>query len=495
MQQLSIITICRNEAKRIEATLLSVFNQTFKDFQFIVIDGASTDGTIKIIERHKARIAIFVSEPDKGIYNAMNKAIDYCKGNYIYFLNAGDILYSNKTLEKIFSYNIHADLIYGNIHVFNSSGFSKTLEMPPLLTKEFLLHKTIPHQATFTKKKLFDRIGKYNENYKIAADYKFSLQAIFQQKCSVQYIPEIFANFDNTGIGTVQKKIREKEKKNIQIEIFKNNKQMHLKLKNKLNTFFTSKITKQELINPVFIIGTGRCGTTLLTKILNSHPKIYMYPTEANELWHPLLYPIEKAQINIKPIEANPSEFTKISIKNWPKNQPEIIKQTFQKEFLRHKNQVFIVKSAMISFMLSEILTIYPEARFIHIFRYGPSVVESYVKKNQGRYQNWKPTKQEYYNYCANYWNETILSIEQQKNILLKNKPHQFLEFSYEKLCDNKIDTIKKIASFLHIPFDEFSFDFKTIKSTNYKVNIAKDEPLWENPLKIMQKGLMQKKY
>lgn len=217
---LSIVTICKNEVKRIEKTLFSVFEQTFKDYQYIIIDGGSNDGTKEIIRKYEHKFDVIISEPDDGIYNAMNKAIDYCRGEYIYFLNSGDILYSRNTLEKIFSYGIKGEIVFGNIAIKELDGKQSLLTMPNKLTIPFLSKKTIPHQATFTKKGLFEKVGKYEEKYTIAADYKFSLKAIYEKNCSVQYIPEIFAIFDCSGFGTLNVEKREREKKLAQREVF-----------------------------------------------------------------------------------------------------------------------------------------------------------------------------------------------------------------------------------------------------------------------------------
>lgn len=236
ISKLSIVTICRNEEKRIEYTIQSVINQSFKDYQYIVIDGASTDQTTEIIKKYQGEIDIFISEPDKGIYNAMNKAIDYCTGEYIFFLNGGDIIFEQSTLEKILSHKLKADLIYGNIGIKEQNGKRWILEMPPKLTKPYLLKKTIPHQATFTRKMLFDKIGKYDESFRIAADYKLSLKAICLYNCSVQYIPEVFSLFDRCGVGFMKPELRKKEKKKIQNQLF--NKKTIISLKIQRNKYF-----------------------------------------------------------------------------------------------------------------------------------------------------------------------------------------------------------------------------------------------------------------
>ena len=115
--KISVITVCYNEAATIEKTLESIFNQTYQNIEFIVIDGGSTDGTLDIIEKYKDKIAYFVSEPDEGIYNAMNKGIKASSGEVLYFLNANDTLYSDDVLETVVSVfeKGNYDFVYGNI--------------------------------------------------------------------------------------------------------------------------------------------------------------------------------------------------------------------------------------------------------------------------------------------------------------------------------------------------------------------------------------------
>ncbi len=218
--KLSIVTICYNEVNRIEATLQSVLHQTYTNYEYIVVDGASTDGTVDILHRHKEHFSVFISEPDQGIYNAMNKAISYCKGDYIYFLNGGDVLYEKEILTKIFSYEINGDLIYGNIAIKPLDKEQWILQMPVQLTKTFLLKKTIPHQATFTHRDIFSKVGKYDESFKIVADYKLSLLAIYKYDFCLQYIPETFAVFELSGVSHVNADVRNQEKRKVQEEVF-----------------------------------------------------------------------------------------------------------------------------------------------------------------------------------------------------------------------------------------------------------------------------------
>ena len=209
--RLSIITICFNEADSIEKTLKSVTNQTFNDYEWIVVDGGSTDGTIDILERYRTKFITFFSGNDAGIYNAMNKAIALATGEYLFFLNGGDYLFNRETLAQIFSHQLLADFVYGDISIIGENR-SRLFSMPPKITPEFLYRKTIPHQSTFTKKTLFERAGMYDEQYLIVADYEFILRSMHYYNATFQYVPVIFSCYTDDGVSSDSVK-REKEKK------------------------------------------------------------------------------------------------------------------------------------------------------------------------------------------------------------------------------------------------------------------------------------------
>ena len=207
-----------------------------------------------------------------------------------------------------------------------------------------------------------------------------------------------------------------------------------------------------KLGHPFFIIGTGRCGTTLLVRILNSHPGLSGFPGEANELWHPKLEPFETASLDVPPIEVDPKRFSEISFANWPPKQGERIRDIFTGfQLITGPSKVFFTKSAMISFMIPNILEVFPDARFVHIYRFGPSVVESYFKKNFGKYSRYIFTEKDYRMYCAKYWNACILEIEKRKKELSLDTKGQFLEFSYEDLCQNPGDILDDISKFIGV--------------------------------------------
>ena len=194
---LSIITINRNNAAGLRKTIESVVNQTFTDFEYIIIDGASTDESVNIIKEYADKIDYWVSEPDKGIYNAMNKGILKAKGEYLLFLNSGDWLYSVHTLNSIQNLLSKHEIIAGNIQKTDNS----IDHSPNQLFIRNLLQKNIPHQAMFIKKSLFIEHGLYNEDFKILSDFQFNLKMALLGK-TYCYLNEIISNYDTTGVSS-----------------------------------------------------------------------------------------------------------------------------------------------------------------------------------------------------------------------------------------------------------------------------------------------------
>lgn len=248
--------------------------------------------------------------------------------------------------------------------------------------------------------------------------------------------------------------------------------------------------------DPFFIIGTGRCGTTLLVKILKTHPGLSAFPGEANELWHPKLEPFETTSLDIPPIEVDPKRFSEVSIANWPSKHEERIRDIFTGfHLITGPSKAMFTKSAMISFMIPEILNIFPGARFIHIYRSGPPVIESYFKKNFGKYSRYVFTEKDYRVYCARYWNACILEIEKRKKELSLDTKGQFLEFSYEGLCQTPRDVLDDIAEFLGVASDGFSYNISQISSQNYKVGDYARNPEHAELLDLMLSGMKLKGY
>ncbi len=216
MPKLSIITISYNNKAGLESTVKSVIGQTFTDFEYIVIDGGSNDGSADILKANTSKINYWVSEKDSGIYNAMNKGLQKATGEYCLFLNSGDYLYTQSVLEDVFKRNYSEDILYGEI-IFHFAGGKEELgKLPEKLSIEYLFDDNIWHPAAFIKRELFSKIGLYNENFKIAADYDFFFHAIAIKKISNRYLPFPIVMYNTTGIsslpGNMQQIITERRK-------------------------------------------------------------------------------------------------------------------------------------------------------------------------------------------------------------------------------------------------------------------------------------------
>lgn len=195
----SIITINYNNKEGLEKTIQSVLGQTFRDYQFIIIDGGSTDGSIDTIKQNADYIDYWVSETDGGRYPAMNKGIKQAKGDYLNFMNSGDTFHSPTVLEDIAKMNLTEDIITGGF--FNQEKGIKHIIMPQEVTLLTMLKNTFNHQATFIKRQLFNK-RLYDENYVIQSDAKFNYLSIIYDNCSVRIIDYIVANYDFNGISS-----------------------------------------------------------------------------------------------------------------------------------------------------------------------------------------------------------------------------------------------------------------------------------------------------
>ena len=206
MIKLSIITINYNNKAGLEKTVNSVLSQTFTNFEYIIIDGGSADGSTDILRQEQDRITYWVSEPDKGIYNAMNKGILQAKGEYLQFLNSGDWLIDENILSKIFDEDRTAEILYGDLNEILPTGEVK--RQVPLSVERLTManfnsntHATIQHPASFIKNTLFEK-GLYDENYKIIADIKFFIERVIMQHCTVEYLPFVITNFNLEGLSS-----------------------------------------------------------------------------------------------------------------------------------------------------------------------------------------------------------------------------------------------------------------------------------------------------
>lgn len=206
MPKISIITINYNDAEGLLKTMLSVNEQSYTDFEHLIIDGLSTDHSLEIIEQNKMPFTHWISEKDKGIYDAQNKGIEKAKGEYLLFLNAGDYLVNETVLQKIAPHLQGIDLLYGDMQTCNALGEISHLKMHPKATKKVLYADTIWHPVSFFKRELFEKFGNYDLGLKIVSDYDLYCRFILRHKISSRYVPIEVAVFDTTGVSSTPEK-------------------------------------------------------------------------------------------------------------------------------------------------------------------------------------------------------------------------------------------------------------------------------------------------
>ncbi|SKB60194.1 Glycosyltransferase involved in cell wall bisynthesis [Salegentibacter holothuriorum] len=201
---ISIITINLNNLGGLRKTMKSVFEQSWQEFEYIIIDGGSTDGSKEYIESNSDKIDHWVSEPDKGIFNGMNKGIKRANGEYLLFLNSGDWLYDEKVLNIAAEKLDSCDVFYGNIIKVFPDG-REILDKGTNgeeITLETFGNGSLNHPSSFIGKHLFDKYGLYDENLQIVSDWKFFLIALGLNNAKVSYINQPFSYFDVTGISS-----------------------------------------------------------------------------------------------------------------------------------------------------------------------------------------------------------------------------------------------------------------------------------------------------
>ncbi len=212
--KLSIITVNFNDSKGLERTINSVISQSFRDYEFIVIDGGSADESVEIIKQYEQYIDYWVSEPDGGIYPGMNKGLRQAKGEYVNFMNGGDCYHSTDVLEKIFSLDTEADIITGN-HAEN--GLRNVGRSG--VTMLDLYKWAIDHQASFIRREVAQR-HPYDEKYRIVSDWKFFIEALILDNCSFYYTDTIVVDVDMEGISNTNFELDRKEREQVLKELF-----------------------------------------------------------------------------------------------------------------------------------------------------------------------------------------------------------------------------------------------------------------------------------
>lgn len=222
--KVTLITVCRNVAAVIGETLDSVLAQTHPDIELIVIDGASTDGTVEVLERYRAApgrrgINVLVSEPDRGIYDAMNKGLARATGEVIGFVNAGDLLMAPETIAHVVAAfeRSGADAVYGDIIMVDEHDIRKvhrTWLSGAYRRENFRKGWMPPHVGTFIRKRVYDRHGGFNTDLRIGADYEILLRFLYKHRVPTAHLPEVLVRFrlggmSNGSIGRILQANRE----------------------------------------------------------------------------------------------------------------------------------------------------------------------------------------------------------------------------------------------------------------------------------------------
>lgn len=200
--KLSVITINYNNRKGLAKTIASVAGQVWQQFEYVVIDGGSTDGSKELITGYQ-RINYYVSEKDKGVYHAMNKGIQAAKGEYVIFMNSGDCFYDAEVLEDVQSrLNNEYGIVYGNSAFVSDAGYYEEKVPPSTLSFGHFIHDGLNHQAVFIKRSLFFKHFLYNESYKLNSDWEFFIYILCKENEPYLYINRFICFYDFTGFSS-----------------------------------------------------------------------------------------------------------------------------------------------------------------------------------------------------------------------------------------------------------------------------------------------------
>lgn len=225
---ISIITACFNAEKSIEQTILSVINQTYANIEYIVVDGASNDGTMEIVRKYEDKIDVIISEPDRGVYDAFNKGAKVAKGDYIFYLNADDYFYASDVIQNI-SHLIHLNnepvLLYGGVLSVDEAKGYEWIVNKEIAYEEIMKGMMIPHQAAFLKTAVLLEMALFDTRYKIVSDYDLICKVYKKYNHLVCYCPILVSVFRSDGISSQFSNIEKigKEKQVIINNHFSNN--------------------------------------------------------------------------------------------------------------------------------------------------------------------------------------------------------------------------------------------------------------------------------
>jgi glycosyltransferase involved in cell wall biosynthesis len=220
----TVVTVVYNGEETLEGTIQSVISQAYQNIEYIIVDGASKDGTLEIIKKYQDRIDFWISEPDGGIYDAMNKGIDLAHGDWINFMNAGDCFYSNETVSEFISINPDINCHYYGDNIYFTRDISWIFSAGLHRKTDFLKHNAFSHQAVFYSLNQMRKAGKYDITLKISADFDITLR--YFKKAQFIKLEGIIARCDATPFGTGSGRDNAYKSYFDRIKSFKNNKEL-----------------------------------------------------------------------------------------------------------------------------------------------------------------------------------------------------------------------------------------------------------------------------
>lgn len=291
--KVSIITVSYNAAKTIERTMLSVLNQSYKNIEYLIIDGQSTDGTQQLIEKYRDEIDYYVSEPDRGIYDAMNKGISHATGDVVGIINSDD-WYETDAVEKITKRfrETDADVVFGEIWLIDFNDKKKSCSSHSKLP---------PHPAMFVKRNIYEKYGVYDTKYEIAADYELTLR-LAAGGVRFEGISDIISNFRTSGISNIKKMECIEETYRIQLKYADRcpektvNKDMAKELYGRNKLVYVSENNPEKIVEvlrnqfptleqEIVIFGTGNWGKELYTILKNCGIDVPFFVDNDDRMW------------------------------------------------------------------------------------------------------------------------------------------------------------------------------------------------------------------
>jgi len=200
MPKISVITVNYNNAEGLARTITSVLEQDLQDVEYIVVDGASTDGSLEVISNFEDKLDLWHSAPDTGVYQAMNRGIDRAQGEYILFLNSGDQFNSKDILQSVLPKLRSAAIYYGDL-MFVSGQQEYRRVYPEKVDFRYFMTRSLPHPGSFIPRSLFDSIFRYSEQYQIVSDWEFFLYAVLKEEVCYQHLDMVVSNFELDGMS------------------------------------------------------------------------------------------------------------------------------------------------------------------------------------------------------------------------------------------------------------------------------------------------------